>query len=188
MYCPKCGTNNLDGASFCRSCGANISLVGPALSGQLPLQRLEDDLADFRLGRRARRRRGKQPSIEGGIRSIFMGVAFIFVALAVLRWAPGGFAWGYWLFIPAATLLGGGVAEFMRAKRIEKSGQPPSVPGAYVPPQLSSSRPPEPLSRPKERNTGELVAPPPSVTEGTTWHLGAEQPTKVFTPTDPPGR
>jgi hypothetical protein len=30
------------------------------------------------------------------------------------------------------------------------------------------------------RNTGELVAPPPSVTEGTTRHLGAEAPTRHF--------
>ena len=37
MFCPKCATQNLDGASFCRSCGANISLIPQALAGQ-PLQ------------------------------------------------------------------------------------------------------------------------------------------------------
>ncbi len=36
MFCPKCATQNVDGASFCRSCGANISLIPQALSGQLP--------------------------------------------------------------------------------------------------------------------------------------------------------
>ena len=36
MFCPKCATQNLDGASFCRSCGANISLIPQALAGQVP--------------------------------------------------------------------------------------------------------------------------------------------------------
>ena len=35
MFCPKCATQNLDGASFCRGCGANISLVSQALTGQM---------------------------------------------------------------------------------------------------------------------------------------------------------
>ena len=35
MFCPKCATQNLDGASFCRGCGANISLVSQALNGQM---------------------------------------------------------------------------------------------------------------------------------------------------------
>src|ERR1051326_6573590 len=34
-FCPKCATQNLDGASFCRGCGANISLVPQALTGQM---------------------------------------------------------------------------------------------------------------------------------------------------------
>ena len=36
MFCPKCAAQNLDGASFCRVCGANVSLIPQALSGQLP--------------------------------------------------------------------------------------------------------------------------------------------------------
>src|SRR6266508_2925704 len=36
MFCPKCATQNLEGASYCRSCGANISLLPHALSGQWP--------------------------------------------------------------------------------------------------------------------------------------------------------
>jgi len=35
MFCPKCATQNVDGAHFCRSCGANISLVPQALTGQI---------------------------------------------------------------------------------------------------------------------------------------------------------
>ncbi|MGH9956462.1 MAG: zinc-ribbon domain-containing protein, partial [Pyrinomonadaceae bacterium] len=33
MFCPKCAAQNLDGASYCRVCGANISLVPQAITG-----------------------------------------------------------------------------------------------------------------------------------------------------------
>jgi hypothetical protein len=35
MYCPQCA-NPVDGTKFCRSCGANVSLVPQALAGQAP--------------------------------------------------------------------------------------------------------------------------------------------------------
>ena len=37
MFCPKCASQNVDGAHFCRACGANISLVPQALTGQFPV-------------------------------------------------------------------------------------------------------------------------------------------------------
>ena len=36
MYCPKCGTQNIEGAKFCRSCGADIIAVLEELTGRLP--------------------------------------------------------------------------------------------------------------------------------------------------------
>src|SRR5882762_3876555 len=35
MYCPKCATENIDSARFCRACRANLSLVPQALSGHV---------------------------------------------------------------------------------------------------------------------------------------------------------
>ncbi|HEX8144926.1 MAG TPA: zinc ribbon domain-containing protein [Pyrinomonadaceae bacterium] len=172
MYCPTCGTNNLDGARYCRSCGVDISLVPQALTGRLPQQ--EPPPAPVPEGRRGRRERG-EPSLDKAVKSIFMGVGFLVVAI-VLAFMPMGRAWWFWMFIPAFTMLGGGVAEWMRVKQTQP--QQPALPRASMQPQM-----PPPPARAQEpqlprRNTAELIMQPPSVTEGTTRHLGAEAPTR----------
>src|SRR5713226_7372234 len=96
MFCPKCATQNVDGASFCRSCGANISLIPHALSGQLPTAEPDNDLV-----RKLRRKRSREPRIEEAIRSLMMGIAFIIISVLVGRYSPGGWTWWYWLLIPA---------------------------------------------------------------------------------------
>src|SRR6266498_3868052 len=81
MFCPKCATQNLEGASFCRSCGANISLIPQALSGQLP-QASEDDEIDVR--RRGRRRHGRRElSLDHAFKNVFMGIAFLIISMAL---------------------------------------------------------------------------------------------------------
>src|SRR5881275_3042316 len=98
MYCPKCGTQNIDGASFCRACGTNLSLVPQALTGHLPEAVSEDE--EHRRSRRERKRE-KPPSIERAIKEVFSGIAFICVAIAALYYAPAGHIWWFWMFIPA---------------------------------------------------------------------------------------
>ena len=72
MFCPKCAAQNLDGASFCRVCGANISLIPQcpfrAVGSKLP-RWMSQKAAGFRDGRR---RRG-EPSLESAIRKAFHG-------------------------------------------------------------------------------------------------------------------
>src|SRR5213078_3991852 len=106
MFCPKCATQNVDGASFCRSCGANISLVPQALSGQLPAAPAEE-CNDFGF----RRRRRSEPSIENGIRNVMMGLAFAVISVLISKYGPGGSVWWYWMLIPAATFFSRGVAD-----------------------------------------------------------------------------
>ena len=164
MFCPKCATQNIEGVSFCRACGANISLIPQALSGQLP-QTIEDP------GRYSRRLRRWQPTKEEGIRQLMTGFGFIFVALAVARYAPTGRIWWFWLLLPAFTLLGKGISQIMRAKNNQVS-----LPTSQTP-QFSTSQSVQNLP---PRNTAELMPPVPSVTEGTTRHLGAEAATRHF--------
>ncbi len=167
MFCPKCASQNIDGASFCRSCGANLSLVPQALGGQHP-QTTTDDHDEDRWGRRGRRR---ELSLESALRNAFMGVAFLIVAIA-LSTSRMGAGWWFWMLIPAFSMMATGLAQYVRIKEREKR----SLQGRGLPSQQFQ---PPPQAFPA-RNTGELVAPPPSVTEGTTRHLGAEAPTRHF--------
>lgn len=165
MFCPKCATPNADDARFCRSCGTDIGLVPQALSGALA-ERLAAADGGTRHGRRRRHRGDRPPSIERAVRGIFLGLAFIFIAFAARTWAPAGNLWWFWVFIPAAINLAAGIATSVRLKAEGKrSDQQPYVPAqTYVPPPRHASALPP-------RDTGEMI-PPPSVTEGTTRHLG----------------
>ncbi len=168
MFCPKCATQNVDGASFCRSCGANISLVSQALNGQSPKPAPIEEIE-----RAFRRRKRKEPSLDEGIRHLFMGLAFVIVSILIGKYSPGGWTWWYWMLIPAFTFLGRGVSDIVRARQLKTS--PPVV----APPQVSAGVRLESLP---SLRTGELRSPVPSVTEGTTRHLGAEAPTRHFDP------
>jgi zinc-ribbon domain len=166
MFCPKCATQNLDGASFCRVCGANISLVPQALAGQ-PAQSAEE-ASDCALPGRSKRR--GELTLDNSFRNIFMGIAFLIVAIALSRSIGAG--WWFWLLIPAFSMMGTGVAQFIRLKEREKQK-------SFAIPESRSNFSPRPVSTPiPRRNTGELLPPPPSVTEGTTRHLGSEGATR----------
>jgi hypothetical protein len=177
MFCPKCATQNLDGAKFCRSCGANVSLIPQALSGQLP-QAVQDDYEDY--GRKRKRHGRREPSLDHAFRSAFMGIAFLLVAIA-LSFSRMGMGWWFWMLIPAFSMMGTGVAQYIRLKEREKRAFPTAnFSQPSLPPQMHVGAIPA-------RNTGELVPPPPSVTEGTTRHLGAEAPARHFgTPGEAP--
>jgi hypothetical protein len=189
MYCPKCGVQNIEDAKFCRGCGADIGLVSQALTGHLPDKRAVGYDAEGKpydgSGRRIRRHK-EAPRIDKAITNIFTGIGFLIVAFSVLRFAPAGRLWWYWMLIPAFTSLGGGLAEYVRFKH--SKGEEIKLPGIEsrpaMPPQSSrvSALPP--------RNTSELV-PPPSVTEGTTRHLDLSQeaPTRhIHVPAEKPAK
>ena len=158
MFCPKCATPNQDGASFCRSCGANISLVPQALSGQLvqPPPPTEVDGT-------CRTRRGRELTLEQPFKNVFMGIAFVIISIVLSRTI--GQVWWFWMLIPAFSLMATGVAQFIRLQEHAKRA-------SLAPPPISRSFVETP--RPAEG----LRAPVSSVTEGTTRHLGVEAPTR----------
>ncbi len=179
MFCPKCATQNLDGASFCRVCGANISLVPQALTGQLSSV---DVQGLSRSDKRALKSDSKEAGLDNAFKNAFMGIAFLLVSMA-LAFSAMGRGWWFWMLIPAFSLMGTGVAQYIRVKEAEKRARIGNV--LVLPSQPATQPPPRVNSFPR-RNTGELV-PPPSVTEGTTRHLGAEAPTRQLdASTEPP--
>jgi len=159
MFCPKYATQNLDGASFCRTCGANVSLVPQALTGQLAKPEVAECAP---LGRR----RGREVTLEHSFKNIFMGVAFLIIAIVLSRTGLGQ-GWWFWMLIPAFMMAGTGLAQFIRIQEKEKQSklQAPPVARAF----------PEPAYR---------ADVPPSVTEGTTRHLGVEAPTRHLDPSE----
>ncbi|HEX8499668.1 MAG TPA: zinc ribbon domain-containing protein [Pyrinomonadaceae bacterium] len=167
MFCPKCATQNLEDAKFCRSCGTDISLLPQVMTGQLAarLTAAEDAGPHGRRLSRRERRHGP-PSIERAVKSLFMGLAFIFIAFSVRTWAPAGNIWWFWMFLPAAALLAEGVGTYLR---LASEGKRPDAHAYTPPPAVAAPRRAGSLT---PADTGEMIQPPPSVTEGTTRHLG----------------
>ena len=167
MFCPKCATNNTDGASFCRGCGANISLVPQALTGQM-MQPPGEEIVEG--GRRRRRHRDRgEPTLDQSFKNIFMGIGFLIIAIVLSRTI--GYGWWFWMLLPAFSLMGTGIAQYIRLRDREKRTPlaAPPVNHAFQPPS---------------QTPGELRPPVASVTEGTTRHLGVEAPTRHFDPSE----
>jgi len=173
MFCPKCATQNLEGASFCRVCGANISLVPQAMAGQpVKSDAAESACGPVFVGRKGRER---ELTLDHSFKNIFLGIAFVIIAIALSRSIGAG--WWFWLLIPAFSLMGTGVAQYLRLKEREKRA---SFSAPLSTPAFTDRGDPPPARGLPQRNTGELMPPPPSVTEGTTRHLGVEAATRHF--------
>src|ERR1043165_188434 len=109
MFCPRCATQNIHGASFCRSCGANISLIPQALGGAATDQ-------PQRFERYARRKRNRETNIGEAVQNITMGIAFVIISILVAEYAPAGSVWWFWMLIPAFGCFGKGFAELARMR------------------------------------------------------------------------
>jgi hypothetical protein len=152
MYCQQCGAEVGDGR-FCRKCGA------PAGTEALSVQQ-------------ARHAAAPRTDYEKGFKKLFMGLAFLIIAIFPI-FTSGMFWW--WMLFPAVPLLAAGIAEFARGR----SSAARALPAATVA-TLSAQPPLAQVNHaaqgelPRARNTSELVPPPPSVTEGTTRLLDKE--------------
>lgn len=163
MFCPKCATQNLDGASFCRGCGANISLVSQALTGQMTQPPAEQEVDEGGAFCATKRKRGKELTLDHAFKKAFMGVAFLIIAIALSRSGMGQ-GWWFWMLLPAFSLMGTGLAQYIRVRENQKQAQ-------LAPPPIRTFAEPA-------RDIERLRAPVASVTEGTTRHLGVEAPTR----------
>jgi zinc-ribbon domain len=162
MFCPKCATQNVDGASFCRGCGANISLVPQALTGQMtqpqpPAQQEIDEGGVF-----CSTRRGRELTLDQAFKKAFLGVAFLIISIALSRSGQG---WWFWMLIPAFLFMATGLAQIIRVRERMKQA-------VLTPPPMQQT-----FAEPPRDREG-LRAPVASVTEGTTRHLGVEAPTR----------
>lgn len=156
MFCPKCGQQNLETGKFCRSCGTDLGNVSDALAaGPKPL-----------VGKKERSR-----GCEAAITQIFMGSAFLLVAILLGVTGKGG-GWWFWMLIPAFGMLGSGVAKYVQHKNSKPQITEAPATMTVEASASQSALPPQPthfVSADSRYKTGDLV--PPSVTDSTTRHL-----------------
>ena len=158
MYCPKCAAE-IDGVKFCRTCGANVSLVEQALTGKLPTVQEESPRTRVR-----QRRKGNTPTLESAFSHMFTGFAFVVCAFAIWRFFPGGAWWWFWMLIPAFATFGEGMGKFIRIRNEQREQD--ALPAASPSPQATAL--------PKGATTSNLDQPsqdPSSIVEHTTYHL-----------------
>lgn len=160
MYCPNCGTQDVDGTKFCKRCGTNLTGVSDALSGRLrPPERsqdLEKPLKDYFSGR--------GHSVFGG--ALIGGGLMIMTLLTLVGMNPMGAFWiVFWMFVWGVIQLASGLSKLFAASgELKALGYDPS-PGA-LPKPARAELPPAPPGY----STGPVV-PPMSVTDQTTRRL-----------------
>jgi hypothetical protein len=162
MYCPQCA-NPIDGTKFCRSCGANVSLVPQALAGQAPAPAGAGQ--EWQPGGR---HRSRQPAIDRGFVTVFFtGIAFLIASFVVSIRVPSGIFWGWSLLIPALACFGEAVGGYLKFRDQRRQEQVPAP--QHTPP---SHKPNPPLLEISAPTTSELI-PPTTITEDTTKRLEA---------------
>lgn len=118
--------------------------------------------------------KGKPISLESAFGKIFMGVAFLIVAI-VLGFTGRASNWWFWMLIPAFGMLGSGFAHYIQLKHSQQgnvSAAPQDAPNVISSAPQNASLPPtqtEFVAPDSRYKTGDLV--PPSVTDNTTRHL-----------------
>ena len=152
MFCPKCAEQNLDDAKFCRACGANVSLVPQALTGELPAGEAENKISERR---------------AAGIKCTIISLGLAVVAVTVLLVAPPHDGWVFFFLagVAAVIMFGIAVGEFVavaghgkhHAHGFDKKT------AELAPPDVAGELPPA-------RETASMIQ-PASVAESTTRNL-----------------
>lgn len=174
MYCPKCGTDNNDNARFCRACGMDISIVPMVLTGKLNAT-LEESPRKMARALKEQKKIEQSMNWESAMSSFFVGVAFLLIFLGGLFFMRGLFMVWIWFIIPSLGCMGSGLGKMFQLKHREKL----LLENQAQTQTLLFSKPNIPQI-PSNRDTNEFLSAPPSITENTTRHLGAEAPTKVI--------
>jgi hypothetical protein len=153
MYCPQCASP-IDGVKFCRSCGANVSLVPQALTGQLPAATDQPS------------RPGRRTIIDTGfVTNFFAGIGFLIASIVISFYVPSGVFWGWSMLIPGFACFGEGIGGYMKYRyKLRQEETPTPHYGTQ------SFQPNKPMPQMSAPTTSELTS-PSSITEDTTKHL-----------------
>ena len=152
MYCPKCGSQNVDKSKFCRGCGADVSKVTALVAGKPPARTLAE----------------KHISLYSrGIRGLLLGISFIIISVLAYTLSERGLTFSLFSLAFALMMLSTAVSRFVQArglKALEMKDKPAELP----PGQMDYARPVHSIYE-----TDDLV--PASVTEHTTTNLSQRE-------------
>jgi zinc-ribbon domain len=160
MFCPKCGTENLDDGKFCRKCGANLVGILAVVDGGLP-----ENIAIPENNKIAE-------IYSTGIRNLILGFGFGLTAFLVKSMPGDTYFWMLFL-IPAFCLLASGISRIVKAEELKKSPKaaPFQIPTLPLN-QADKALPPNQTDYVKLQKsiykTSDLIERPPSVVENTT--------------------
>lgn len=162
MFCPKCGSQNVDEAKFCRGCGADLSNVLAVVEGKPTLTRPVDEEYIH--------------LFSTGIRNVVLAFGFAAIAFIVAM-IPGDTHFWVLFLIPAFPLLASGISRIIKAdalkamRKTDARSLPPSHPAQILTPGRADYIKPQPSIY----ETDDLLEVPHiSVTEGTTRHLSID--------------
>ncbi len=125
MFCQKCGTQNPDNGRFCRACGNNLGNVSAAISGNPALQLLQQMQSASSVEDDVRLKSNDPDELwSSGIRGVIMGVGFLIMAMVLLTTGvAGGRFWWWTMLFPAFPMLGNGISQISKSRRIAKRNQ-----------------------------------------------------------------
>ena len=178
MYCPQCAVQNMEGAKFCRACGADISLVLDALKGSLPSKGglpSASGIGQARGEQEVRKHRKQRPArMDRGVQDIFKGIGFLCVVLIGMLAFRGAFWWTIWFVIPAFKNIGEGIGQIVRAQQEQRRLTMPAQVYANASVRSLPLAGASGFKELSSLDTAEIANnAPPSITEMTTRHLDA---------------
>lgn len=78
MYCPNCGTQNVEDINFCRSCGLDLSTIARAMEKHLPqsvLEKIDEKVLN-----------PKKNNLYASILNLSASTALLFIAILLSSW------------------------------------------------------------------------------------------------------
>ena len=159
MFCPKCGSQNVDESRFCRGCGADLTGVLAVIEGKPALgQPVAEKQIDL---------------FSSGVRNVVLAFGFAVFSLIIFL-IPGDTHFWVVFLVPVMILLASGISRILKANGLKELREEEAKRlTSRQTPVLAAGR--QDYIEPSIYETDDLLKVPSSVTEGTTRNLKSSE-------------